>query len=99
MYVTRDCTIALFVRCGKPLKLSSDTGDCGSKRFKCGYSGADGEVWRVPGVWSQAVSCVLGVWKNLTCHREDFFALDLLIKIGYNINFVFSLYFSKMVLQ
>jgi hypothetical protein len=53
----------------KKLKLSSDGGDSGSKKYKRGYGGADDGVWqnlRLAGVWSQAVGFVLvrlaGIW-------------------------------------
>jgi hypothetical protein len=53
----------------KKLKLISDNGNSGSKKFKSGYGGAYGGVWRslrLTGVWSQAVGFVLvrlaGIW-------------------------------------
>jgi hypothetical protein len=55
MSVTFDCTSARLVRCRNKLKLSSDGGDCGSKRWKRDYGGAYGGVWRslrLAGVWS-----------------------------------------------
>jgi hypothetical protein len=50
----------------KKMKLSSDGGDCGSKKCKLGYGGAYGGVWRsLAGVW-RAVGFVLvrlaGTW-------------------------------------
>jgi hypothetical protein len=39
----------------KKLKLSSNGGDCGSKKCERGYGGAYGEVWRslrLVGIWS-----------------------------------------------
>jgi hypothetical protein len=51
------------------LKLSSEGGDCGSKKYERGYGSAYGGVWRilrVAGVWSQAGGFVLvrlaGIW-------------------------------------
>jgi hypothetical protein len=63
MSVTLDSTTAKFMR--KTLKLCSDGGDSGSKKFKRGCGG----VWLnlcLAGVWSQAVGFVLvrfaGIW-------------------------------------
>jgi hypothetical protein len=69
MSVTLDCTSVPFVRCGKKMNLSSDGGDCGSRKCERGCCGAYGEVWRclrLAGAWSQAVGFVLlrlaGIW-------------------------------------
>jgi hypothetical protein len=35
--MTLDCASVPFVRCGKKLELSTDGGDCGSKKFKRAY--------------------------------------------------------------
>jgi hypothetical protein len=40
--VAPNCTITLFARCGKKLKLIADGGDSGSKKCKQGYGGASG---------------------------------------------------------
>jgi hypothetical protein len=51
------------------MKLSSDSGDSGSKKFKRGYDAACGGVWRslrLAEVWRQTVGFVLvrlgGIW-------------------------------------
>jgi hypothetical protein len=53
----------------KKLKLISDGGDSGIKKYKQGYGDAYGGIWRslrLAGVWSQAVGFVLvdlaGIW-------------------------------------
>jgi hypothetical protein len=46
MSVTLDWTRAPLVQCGNKLKLSSDGGDSGSKKYKRGCGGAYGEIWR-----------------------------------------------------
>jgi hypothetical protein len=54
-----DCAIRAIQ---KQLKLSSDSGDSGSKKCRLGYGDACGGVWRslrLGGVWSQAVGFVL----------------------------------------
>jgi hypothetical protein len=61
-----DCTSA---KRKKKLKLHSDGGDSGSKKYKRRYVDAYVEVWRslrLAGVWSEAVGFVLvrlaGIW-------------------------------------
>jgi hypothetical protein len=63
MSVTLDWTSAPFVRRGKEFKLSSESGDSGSKKCKRGYGGAYGDGLAEfafggslrSGVWNQAV--------------------------------------------
>jgi hypothetical protein len=69
MSVTLDRTSAPFVRYGKKIKLCSDGGDSGSKKYKRDFGGVYGGIWRslfLAGVWSQVVGFVLvrlaGIW-------------------------------------
>jgi hypothetical protein len=61
----------------KKFKLSSDSGDYGSKKCKRGYGGAYGGVWRslhLVVVWSQAVSFVLCVRQESGFSRREMFS-------------------------
>jgi hypothetical protein len=64
------------------LKLSSDGGDCGSKKCKLGCGGAYGGVWRslcLAGVWNQAVGLCWCIWQESGFSlREDVFKFNLL---------------------
>jgi hypothetical protein len=60
MFVTLEEFAVRAIR--KKLKLSSDSGDTGSKKCKRGCGGAYGGVWpslRLVGVWNQVVGFVL----------------------------------------
>jgi hypothetical protein len=78
------------------LKLSSDGGDSGGKKYKRGYAGGYGGIWRslrLAGVWSQAADFVQvrSVAVKMFSHLTDF------IKKFYN--FFLSIRFSNMMQQ
>jgi hypothetical protein len=85
----------------KQLKLSSDGGDSGNKKFKRGYRDAFSGVWRslrLAGVWSQAVGFVLVHCRSLASVAVKMFS-HLIYCHKRFINFVLSMLFAKIMVQ
>jgi hypothetical protein len=86
------------------LKLFSDGGDSGSKKFKRGRwwgleESAFGRVWSLEsGVWSQAVGFVLVRLAGIWLVTVKMFSHLSYLKRDF-INFVLSLRFAKIMLQ